>query len=521
MKKRIMTVLLCLVMVIGLLPVTAQAAEMDKKTIQLGTGSITGYSAKNSYDYLYMGVYTPPSTTTPYPIKWRVLDTKTNMDGATEGDGLFLLSDGVLKLNPPNGQGYRDMFDNAGYHDYTSGTTTVRHRGAEPTGDSHINCKPSNAWQGSAIRAYYQTTSHPLFYNEEYAAILPVTKSDAVRDADETVGVPVEASNEILKDDTMFYLSVAEATSVAYGFDNSRIAYYYAPGDAVAAAWCLRSPLSAYGDKVAGQMVAVVDAEGAVKGEPAYTTAEQNVGARPAFNLDKEKVLFISAFDYNFDDSQTKDAKNGAVGQLTAVTTCAEGGYAGNSWRPTLLDKERTFDVTETTATAAAGESVTLRYTGAKTDNHEYISAIITDSEETTVLYYGRVQKITNEGEASGTVNVQLPADLAVGRYMLYVFNEKCGDTNISSAFEEVALTVSGSETPPTNPTDPADPAAPADHTHHTGVKRQTVSEQPAADKLESPKTGDGSMMGLWAALLFVGAAGTVGTVAYSRRRRT
>ena len=513
MKKRIMTVLLCLVMVIGLLPVTAQAATTDR-TIQLGTGSITGYSAGNGYDYLYMGIYTPPSTTTPYPIKWRVLDSKTN----TGSDkGLFLLSDGVLKLNPPNGQGYRDMFDNAGYHDYTSGTTTVRHRGAEPTGDSHVNCKPSNAWQGSAIQTYYQT--NPFFHDKEYAAILPVTKSDIDRAADETVGVTVEASNEILKDDTMFYLSVAEATSVAYGFDNSRIAYYYAPGDAVAAAWCLRSPLLDDSNNATGQKVAVVDAEGAVKGEPAYSSSVQEVGARPAFNLDKEKVLFISAFDYNFDDSQTKDAKNGAVERLAAVGTCAEGGYAGNSWRPTLLDSSREFNVAETTATAAAGESVTLNYTNAVIDgdqNREFISAIIA-KEDDTVLYYSRLKLSDSEN----SVNVPIPAGLADGSYKLLVFNERYGgDTNISSDFEKVALTVSGSVTPPTNPTDPADPAAPVDHTHHTGVNRQTVSEQPAADKLESPKTGDGSMMGLWAALLFVGAAGTVGTVAYSRRRR-
>ena len=52
MKKRILSALLCCVMLLGLLPATAFAAGTGK-AIQLGVGSITGYADTKSYDYIY------------------------------------------------------------------------------------------------------------------------------------------------------------------------------------------------------------------------------------------------------------------------------------------------------------------------------------------------------------------------------------------------------------------------------------------------------------------------------------
>lgn len=493
MKKRIMTVLLCLVMVIGLLPVTAQAATTDR-TIQLGTGSITGYSAKNSYDYLYIGNYDPPEDgkNTYYPIKWRVLDTKTNTD---DNKGLFLLSDGVLQLFKEADSYMFDGYDGSDYHTYApTGGTTEYHRGAADA--SHGACVLSNTWQGSKIQKYFQTQK-PFFTDEEYAAIQETSTSDGM-----------------LNSDKLFYLSTEEASNSAYGFtDNAaRVAYYADCLGGEAAAWCLRSPIEAGASVLAGQQVAVVNTSGAMEGKDANSGDDIS---RPAFNLDKSTVLFISAYEYTVGSGDESDSIKDAKGDTLGLAAVAE--YAGNSWRPTLKDKERTFALTDNSpVTAAAGGSVTLNYTGAKVygeTDREYISAIIADSDN-AVLYYGKLKTVDT---AEGTVSITIPADLPNGDYKLHVFNEKCqydgNYSDISSAFQTVALTVSGRTTP-------TDPAASADHTHHVGVNRQTVSEQPAADKLESPKTGDGSMMGLWAALMFVGAAGAVGTVAYSRRRR-
>ena len=87
MKKRILSILVICCMVLGLLPMTTFANNGGAKAIQLGTSGISGYDSTNSsYDYIYFGAWNSS------PVKWRVLDTKTNMPNAQEGDGFFLLS---------------------------------------------------------------------------------------------------------------------------------------------------------------------------------------------------------------------------------------------------------------------------------------------------------------------------------------------------------------------------------------------------------------------------------------------
>lgn len=59
MRKRILSLMLCCVMLLGLMPTTAFAAGTGK-AIQLGTSGISGYdTAKGGtgYDYIYMGSY--------------------------------------------------------------------------------------------------------------------------------------------------------------------------------------------------------------------------------------------------------------------------------------------------------------------------------------------------------------------------------------------------------------------------------------------------------------------------------
>ena len=148
---------------------------------------------------------------------------------------------------------------------------------------------------------------------------------------------------------------------------------------------------------------------------------------RPAFNLKADDVLF------------TSPAQGGkTANELTAVADTAP-----EEHKVTLLDSSRAFQVTEETATAKAGEAVTLTYTGAQTGGQEYISAMLTDAAG-TVLYYGHIQQ---PQAADGTVQITLPAGLEDGQYQLKVFNEQCNDdyqTDYASAFSDVALTVRG-----------------------------------------------------------------------------
>jgi hypothetical protein len=102
MKKRLLSMLLCFVLAVGLLPTAAFATEgsATDKTIMLGTNGIsdpvkTTVEGKGNYwtpsDYIYFGVNSGNSNT---PIKWRVLDVDKDNDGTM--DRMFLLSEYLL-----------------------------------------------------------------------------------------------------------------------------------------------------------------------------------------------------------------------------------------------------------------------------------------------------------------------------------------------------------------------------------------------------------------------------------------
>ena len=382
MKKRILSILLCLCMAACMLPTVAFAAGAENdKAIQLvntnnPTGGISGYN--NSYDYIYMGSYNGS------PIKWRVLDTKTNMENATEGDGLFLLSD-VLLGTGISGDVY---FDNSG---------NIR-----------------NAWQSSTAKTWCNNFYVSSFSNGEQGAVLATTKSDEAFTKG-TGGISFTASENILNGDKVFFLSAEEAENSAYGFtdDNARIANY---GNS-AGVWWLRSP---YDFPDYAGYAGVVFGDG-----PVYPYVVSGVwAARPAFNLNLNSVLFTSAAVGGKPD-----------GGLPPISE-----YTGNEWKLTLKDSNRNFAVTETTVSGDPGDTVTLHYTGATAGINEYISVILADNSG--AQYYGRVAQPTAE---NGTVEIKIPSDIAPGDYTLKVFNEQYnGDynTDYASNFTDIALTV-------------------------------------------------------------------------------
>ena len=393
-KSRILSLLLAICLVVGLMPTAALAAGTDTgKAIQLGTSGISGYDSAAGYDYIYFGNWTAQDTyTTSGPIKWRVLDDRTN----TGETGLFLLSDGLL------GTGYYGgvYFDNTSPY--------------------------SNTWQGSDAQAWCNTFASSNLDSRELAAILETTKSDVVFTSS-TYSVPFAASENILNGDKVFFLSAEEAENSAYGFanDNARIANY----GGSACAWWLRSPYAGY-----------TDGAGAVYGygHVDFITVNGDWAARPAFNLDLNSVLFTSA-------AVGGKSASGMDSGLTAVDD-----YTGSEWKLTLLDETREFAVTEQTVSGAPGGTITLNYAGATTGENEYISVIIAD--ENGAQYYGRVAQ---PGGESGTATLSIPADLAPGSYTLNVFSEQYNGgeqddtklTDYASAFETVALTVSSDTT--------------------------------------------------------------------------
>ena len=217
-------------------------------------------------------------------------------------------------------------------------------------------------------------------------------------------------------DNAVFWpLSTAEAFAVN---KDLRIADPEHP-NWVTSSWYLRSP----GSKTF--YVAIVSSDGSVQYSGVSIRKKNNHRTvRPAFNLNLNSVLF------------TFPAVGGKPdGGLTKVPE-----YSGNEWKLTLLDNSNNFAVTEKAVSAAPDDTIVLNYTGAAAWPNEYISAIIADSSGTR--YYGRVAQPTAE---SGTVEIKIPSDIAPGDYTLKVFNEQYnGDynTDYASNFTDIALTV-------------------------------------------------------------------------------
>ena len=373
MKKRILSILLLCCMVLTLLPTTAFASNDGAKAIQLGTSGISGYdSTNNSYDYIHFGTWDNST------VKWRVLDTKTNMPNAREEDGFFLLSDALLGTGEYGGVEF----------DYTT--------------------PYFNDWKGSRAQDWCNDFYSRSLSITEQKAVLATSKSDAL------YGMYYAASDNILDGDKVFFLSAEEAENAAYGFtdDNARIANY---GDS-AYVWWLRSPIRMNPDSAG-----TVNEKGAVIGE----WVGQTNAARPAFNLKPDSVLLVSA-------------AVGGKGTADGMFKIPE--YSGDEWKLTLLDDTRTFRVTETTAAGKPGGTVTLNFSGPRTGQNEYISAIIEGKNGAT--HYGRIMKPT---AADRQLSFTLPHDLASGNYKLHVFSEQYnGDyqTDYASRFQTVALTV-------------------------------------------------------------------------------
>ena len=375
MKKRIFSTLLALCMLLCLMPTGVFAAGTDTgKAIQLVDSGTAANISGGQNDNIYFGKWDKE------PIKWRVLDDKTN----TGGSGLFLLSDALL------GTGWEGdvHFDNSG---------NIR-----------------NAWQSSTAKTWCNNFYGSSFSNGEQGAVLATTKSDAAFTKG-TGGISFDASENILNGDKVFFLSAEEAENSAYGFtdDNARIANYgNSPG-----VWWLRSPYTF--PNYAGY-AGVVFGNGPVY--PCVVSSDR--AARPAFNLNLNSVLFTSAAVGGKPD-----------GGLTPISE-----YTGNEWKLTLKDSNRNFAVTETTVSGDPGDTVTLHYTGATAGINEYISVILADNSG--AQYYGRVAQPTAEnGTVEIKIPSDIaPGDYTLKVFN----EQYNGDynTDYASNFTDIALTV-------------------------------------------------------------------------------
>jgi len=153
------------------------------------------------------------------------------------------------------------------------------------------------------------------------------------------------------------------------------------------------------------------------------------LGVRPAFWLNVESVLFTSA---------TEGGKSS--GTLGADALQPVGTNETDEWKLTLVsDSYSSFSVDEIVEKDGV---YTVKYSGAKTGDNEYISAVIIDPSD-NITYYGRIADASN---ATGSVEINTAGRFNNGD-MLFVFNEQYnGDknTDYASGLKLVATYQSG-----------------------------------------------------------------------------
>ena len=337
------------------------------------------------------------------PIKWRVL--------SNDGGKLFLLSDRSLdaKIYYPQPQ------------DVTWAESTIRSwlNGYDGTANMAGEDHSGDSFKGSA------------FTETEFAA---VAETDVVTENSPEFGTPGGSDTK----DKVFLLSLAEAINTVYGFTNSydptgtRVSLntdyakecstdYYGNSYSVGE-WWLRSPGRDGFDAV------YIENDGSVYEYGLRVFHEYPCVVRPALNVKLNKVIFTSA------------AEGGKEGDgLTTVPY-----YDGADWKLTVLDADRSSFTAS--CDSANGDVRTVNYSGAKTGDNEYISAVIVDGDG-AVTYYGRLCKAAS-GD-NNTVTVDVSGKMNDGD-KLYVFNEQYnGDkkTDYASALKEIVSPIVSAST--------------------------------------------------------------------------
>ncbi len=123
---------------------------------------------------------------------------------------------------------------------------------------------------------------------------------------------------------------------------------------------------------------------------------------RPALHIAPEKIILTSA---------AVGGKREVVGGIAEIDD-----YNGKDWKLTAYDESRSdFSATF----SQSGTTLNVSYSGAKTGENEYISAIA-KSKNGQITHYGRLAEVT---AASGSVAVDISLLDSVGS--LYVFNEQ------------------------------------------------------------------------------------------------
>ncbi len=402
----------------GVYPTKKAYAAGTRKALQMVTNATAANIEGAQASKVYFGNYYQNSSSSKDPIEWRVLQNS--------GSRLFLFADKNLDCKAYNDSNTSVTWDSCTLHDWLNG--------------------------GSGGNFYQEA-----FSGKERQAI---ATTSVIAQANPYYPATPFGGNT---NDKVFLLSIQELAETAYGFTNvgrnitsnttyatSQGAHDYS-GNGI---WWLRSPGSVDYSAV------FVRYDGFVGLHGNYVDDQNDEGdaVRPAFNLDLSSVILTSAA------AGGKSSGNPGADALREVAA-----YSGNEWKLTLLDDgtfgnnangHAGFSASRVDSGAvAAGNNITVSYSGANTGSNEYVSAILVSAtNENNPLYYGR---IANNSASSTGADITIPSGLAAGDYKIKVFAEQYnGDemTDYASAFGTIDLVVEAAPASPApTPSTPSD----------------------------------------------------------------
>ena len=298
------------------------------------------------------------------PIKWRVLDTDKSNDG--KRNGMFMLSENLLDGNVK--------------YDYIHG-------------ESEYNGSDAQQW----CKDFAANSNN--FSGLEQEAMLPVEKTDNV---ERNLFDYTWDKCSLTSADKMFFPSIREVIDYIGNYDKAP-GFIATDTSGNKGAWWLRSHPTVF-----TQAAGLIFDTGFVDVDNVNTLHS----ARPAFNLNKNDIRFISAAA----GGKSVEDTDGGLAEIPA--------YSGNEWKLTLYDSSRRDFRVSTSAVSVTpdGGEISINYNDAKTGNNEYISAILF-GQDGNVKYYGRSS--TSVFSSNGSKTFRIPAGLAEGEYNFSVFSEQ------------------------------------------------------------------------------------------------
>lgn len=299
----------------------------------------------------------------------------------------------------------------------------------------------STDWVGSNAYAWCQAFYKGAMTSSEQNAVLKTSLTDS---SDfHTSDWNFEYDEMTLSGEKVFFLSAKEAET--YFYPSAKRAAKY---NGKSASWLLRSPKkSSKSDGVSA--IGVVYADGSTVLASVYpvefnldtsglpeevqknakmmkAVTSGDFAARPAFNLDKSKVLFSSA------------AKGGKLSGETGVTGLKENASSDTEqWKLTLLDESLSLKLGKA---SLKGNTLSIPYSGASIGKNRYVSGIVKNSKG-KITYYGRLASASE-----GTIEIDTFSVRIGSSDTLYLFTEECnGDclTDYAGKLKEVTWSTS------------------------------------------------------------------------------